>query len=202
MQRVISQNTTFQSGTPSELRACAVLYDSVALEAIIDRMAQQAACLLRDGPPLVVVGVRRRGAPLADRLTQRLVEHHGMAPPLRLDLAVKRYADDLTLLHPDTALIEEARLAELDVGQHTLLVVDDVLYQGHSVLRVVEYLARKRPAAIRVVVLADRCVAALPVRADIVGVRLEVAPGHIVDCHVPPFEPDFSIQLVVPLPSA
>lgn len=198
----MSLNTPFQPGPAPDLKTCAVLYDSVALESVIDRMAQQTASLLGGGPPLVVVGVRRRGAPLADRLTQRLVDHHGMAPPWRLDLAVKRYADDLTLLHPDTALIEDARLAELDVSQHTLLVVDDVLYQGHSVLRVVEYLARKRLAAIRVAVLADRCVVALPVRADIVGVRLEVATGHIVDCHVPPFEPDFSIQLAVPSPSA
>ena len=193
MQGVNSLNPLFQTRT--------ILYDSVALEAVLDRMAQQMVSLLSGGPPWAVIGVRRRGAPLADRLTRRWVEHHGLAPPLRLDLAVKRYADDLTLLHPETALTEDAGLAELDMSQHTLLVVDDVLYQGHSALKVVEYLARKRPAAIRVAVLADRCVASLPVRADIVGVRLEVAPGHIVDCHVPPFEPDFSIQLVLPSPA-
>lgn len=178
------------------IRTC--LYDSSALDAVLDRMAQQAASLLQGCGPLAVVGVLRRGAPLADRLTGRLVQRHGLPPPLRLDLAVKRYADDLTLLHPDTRLTEEARHAALDLGGHTLLVVDDVLYRGHSLLKVVEYLARKRPAAIRVAVLADRCVTALPVHADVVGVRLEIAPADIIDCHVPPYEPDFSLQLLKP----
>ena len=54
----------------------------------------------------------------------------------------------------------------------------------------------KRPAAIRVAVLADRCVTVLPLHADVVGLRLEVAPTDIVECHVPPYEPDFSVQLL------
>lgn len=175
-----------------------ILYDAAALEAVIDRMAQQAVGLLRRHAKVAVVGVLRRGGPLAHRLAQRMVERYGMAPPLRLDLAVKRYADDLTLLHPETQLTEDARHADLDLAGHALLVVDDVLYQGHSVLKVVEHLARRRPAVIRVAVLADRCVTTLPVKADVVGVRLEVAPHHIVECHVPPFETDFNIQLLQP----
>ena len=178
------------------LDARTVLYDRTAMDAVIDRMAREAACLLRGRHPVAVVGVLRRGAPLADHLTERLVQAHGMAPPLRVDLAVKRYADDLTLLYPDTSLTPDARHAALDLSNHTVLVVDDVLYQGHSVLKVVEHLAHKRPAAIRVAVLVDRCVTTLPVRADVVGVRLQVAHGQVIECHVPPYEPDFSIQLL------
>lgn len=182
-----------------DVRTC--LYDSARLDAVMDRMAQQAAGLLRGRGPVAVVGVLRRGAPLADRLTQRMVQGHGLPPPLRLDLSVKRYADDLTLLFPDTQLTEEPRHAALDLSGHTLLVVDDVLYTGHSILKVVDWLARKRPAAIRVAVLADRCVTTLPLRADVVGLRLEIAPGDIVECHVPPYEPDFSVQLLQPAPA-
>lgn len=176
-----------------------ILYDAASLDAVIDRMAQKAACLLRGHAKVAVVGVLRRGGPLAQRLTQRMVHLYGLAPPVRLDLAVKRYADDLTLLYPETQLTEDARHADLDLAGHALLVVDDVLYQGHSVLKVVEYLARKQPSVIRIAVLADRCVTALPVKADVVGVRLEVAPQDIVECHVPPFEDDFNIQLLQPL---
>ena len=77
-------------------------------------------------------------------------------------------------------------------------MVDDVLYSGHSLLRVLQYLAGKQPQQIRVATLVDRCVARLPVHADVVGVRLEAAPGSIIDCHVPPYEPDFQIDLVQP----
>lgn len=161
-------------------------------------MAQQAAGLLRANGLVAVVGVLRRGAPLADRLTRRMVQYHGLAPPLRLNLSVKRYADNLELLFPDTLLTEEPQHAALDLSGHNLLVVDDVLYTGHSALKVVDWLARKRPAAIHLAVLVDRCVTTLPLSADVVGLRLEVAPTDIVECHVPPYEPDFSIQLLRP----
>ena len=176
----------------------AVLYDSAELEALLDRMALQAALLLRGRSRVALVGVLRRGAPLADRLAERLVRDHGLAPPLRLDLRVKRYADDLTLLHPETELTEPVRDAALDLSGWTLLVVDDVLYTGHSLLRVLDHLARRQPAEIRVAVLADRVATTLPIRADVVGARLQIAPAAIVECHVPPYEPDFRIELLQP----
>ncbi|HCX34851.1 MAG TPA: hypothetical protein DHV08_15745 [Rhodocyclaceae bacterium] len=44
--------------------------------------------------------------------------------------------------------------------------------------------------------LVDRCVLRLPVRADIAGIRLQLAPGDVVECQVPPYEPRFAIDLV------
>lgn len=179
---------------PATVRSC--LYDHAQLDALMDAMARQVAAW--SCPRLAIIGILRRGAPLADRLTERLVRQHGMAPPLRLDLSVKRYADDLTLLYPETRLDENAQHAALELTDYGLLVVDDVLYTGHSLLKVVEYLARKRPAQIRVAMLVDRCVADMPVHADVVGARLQMAPGSIIDCHVPPYETDFRIELVQP----
>jgi pyrimidine operon attenuation protein/uracil phosphoribosyltransferase len=72
------------------------------------------------------------------------------------------------------------------------------MYRGHSLLRAVQYLAGRQPAEIRTVVLVDRGVARLPVRTDIVGVRLDVAPCDIIECSVPPYEPRFQIDLVQP----
>ncbi len=177
-------------------RSC--LYDEAELEALLDAMASQAARLLHGRSRVALVGILRRGAPLADRLAERLVRDHGLAPPLRLDLKVKRYADDLTLLHPETRLTEQPQQAALDLAGWTLLLVDDVLYTGHSLLKVLDYLARKQPAEIRVAVLADRCAATLPIAADVVGARLQIAPAGIVECHLPPYEPDFRIELLQP----
>jgi pyrimidine operon attenuation protein/uracil phosphoribosyltransferase len=179
-------------------RSC--LYDTPELEAVIETMASRIAARLRPGRPLTVIGILRRGAPLADRLTECLVRRHGVPAPLRLDLSVKRYADDLTLLYPQTRLDESAQLAELDLADHCLLVVDDVLYTGHSILKVVAYLALKHPAEICVATLVDRCVAQLPVHAEVVGTRLQAAPGCVIECHVPPYEADFRIDLIRPGP--
>ncbi|MDC7704600.1 phosphoribosyltransferase family protein [Vogesella indigofera] len=159
------------------LRTC--LFDEAQLALLLDSMAEHCAGLLRGRQRVAVIGIRRRGAPLAELLTERLVAVHGMTPPLRLDLLVKRYADDLTLLHPETQLTEEAQHAALDLSGYTLLVVDDVLYSGHSILKVVNYLVQKQSAAIRVAVLVERAGRCLPLAADVIGTRLEIAPpGH------------------------
>ena len=184
------------SEKPQGRRTC--LYSPEELDAIVDDMARQAAGLLTGRTRVAVVGILRRGAPLADRLRARLAGDYGLADCVRLDLAIKRYADDLTLLYPETQLTENPTHASLDLAGHTVLVVDDVMYRGHSMLRAVQYLAGKQPEEIRTVVLVDRGAAKLPVRTDIVGVRLDVAPSDVIECNVPPYEESFRIDLLQP----
>jgi pyrimidine operon attenuation protein/uracil phosphoribosyltransferase len=163
---------------------------------VMNAMAKQAAALLHGCTKVAIIGVLRRGAPLADRLTELLVEQHQFPKPMRLDLSVKRYADDLTLLYPETQLNESKQIATVDLSGYALLIVDDVLFTGHSILRVVEYFSKKNPAQIRVACLADRKVVTLPIKADIVGVDLQIAPEDVIECHVPPYEPTFEINLL------
>jgi pyrimidine operon attenuation protein/uracil phosphoribosyltransferase len=188
-----SDNGNFQ-------RTC--LYDGRQLQAKLADMARQAAGLLTSRSDVMLVGIERRGVPIAEMLRDRLARDFGFARLPMLSLRIKRYADDLTLIHPETQLIEDPAHATLDLDGKTVLVVDDVVYRGHSLLRAVDYLARKRPAEIRTVVLVDRDVSRLPVRTDVVGMRLDVAPGDIIECNVPPFEPELRIDLCKPLGSA
>ena len=181
---------------PQGRRTC--LYTPEQLDSIVTDMARQAAGLLTGRTKVAIIGILRRGAPLADRLHARLTETWGFADCVRLDLQIKRYADDLTLLYPETQLTESPTFASLDLAGHTVLVVDDVMYRGHSLLRAVEYLACKQPEEIRTVVLVDRGASKLPVRTDIVGVRLDVAPSDVIECNVPPYEDSFRIDLLQP----
>lgn len=181
---------------PRGNRTC--LYTPEQLDAIVSDMARQAAGLLTGRTQVAIVGILRRGAPLAERLHARLQDLYGLRDNVRLDLQIKRYTDDLTLLHPETLLTENPAHASLDLAGFTVLVVDDVMYRGHSMLRAVEYLACKQPAEIRTVVLVDRGATKLPVRSDIVGVRLDVAPPDIIECNVPPYEDSFRIDLLQP----
>lgn len=181
---------------PSGHRTC--LYNTAQLDAVLDNMAQQAAGLLALKQRIMVVGILRRGAPLAAMLHARLSSHLRRTDIALMNLHIKRYADDLTLLHPQTELIEAPEQAALDLTGVTVVVVDDVMYRGHSMLRAVEYLAQKQAAEIRTVVLVDRGATRLPVRSDIVGVRLDVAPTDIIECNVPPYETEFKIELLQP----
>lgn len=184
---------------PTGRRTC--LYSTTDLDAILADMARQTAGLLTGRSGIVIVGLLRRGAPLAEMLRARLAQDYGLTGLPLYKLHVKRYADDLTLLHPETELTESAEQAALDLSGTTVVVVDDVLYRGHSLLKAVEYLAGKNPAEIRSVVLVDRGVTRLPIRADITGVRLDVAPQDIIECNVPPYEAEFKIELLQPAPA-
>lgn len=173
------------------------LYDTAALDAVLDRMALAALPLLAGAADPLLLGILRRGAPLAEMLQARLKANHGLDIP-RYAMKLKRYGDDLTLLHPDTQLTESVEFAARDVSRATILVVDDVLYQGHSLARMQSYLVTRGAPVIRAAVLADRCCAVLPVKADVVGVSLQVAPSDVVECNVPPYEDEFRIEVLHP----
>ena len=177
-------------------RTC--LYQNAQLDAVLDYMAWQAAGFLTAKEHIMIVGILRRGAPLAEMLHARLMRNFKLAKMGLMNLQIKRYADDLTLLHPETKLTENNQYASLDLTNITVLVVDDVMYHGHSMLRAVEYLARKQATEIRTAVLVDRGANKLPVRIDIAGVRLDVAPTDIIECNVPPYETEFKIDLLKP----
>ncbi|MBI4755918.1 MAG: phosphoribosyltransferase [Betaproteobacteria bacterium] len=173
------------------------LYDAGQLEAVLDAMAHQTVRFVQPGRKVVLVGLLRRGEPLARALQGRLARLTG-ATFEYYGLTLKRYADDLTLIHPETRLTENPQLASADFSSATVIVVDDVLYRGYSLLRAVDYLAQLGAGEIRTVVLVDRGAEKLPVRADVAGVRLDVAPGDVVECHVPPYEADLRIELLRP----
>ncbi len=115
------------------------LYTLADLDVVIARMARQTLALLDPAQRPVVVGVLRRGAPLADRLVTAIEELKPGFAVDRLDLKVKRYSDDLHLLHPETRLDAPAADAP-SVRNRQVLVIDDVLYQGYSFFRVFEFL--------------------------------------------------------------
>jgi len=171
------------------------LYQGADLDAVVDAMARQALALL-DDVPVLLVGVLRRGAPLADLLAARLRVLRPQLVLRRTDLKVKRYSDDLRLLHPDTSLEPTAEQDAADYTGHRMIVVDDVLYQGYSAFRVLEFLRGHGAQSLHLAVLVDRCCARMPVAADIVGLRLQIAPGDVIECNVPPYETDFAIDLL------
>ena len=172
------------------------LYDSDELADVVGRMAREALELLLGSSNVLVVGILRRGAPLAEMLSKQLAPMLRLKKVPRLDLSIKRYADDLTLLHPETRLIEEPLSATQDPSGKSVLLVDDLLYRGYSLQCAVNFLVRKGAAQVRTAVLVDRCATLLPMRADVVGIKLAVAPSDIVECQVPPYEPAFQVRLV------
>jgi pyrimidine operon attenuation protein/uracil phosphoribosyltransferase len=122
---------------------------------------------------LVLVGVRSRGAPLAERLAGLIEQNEGIRPPVG-SLDITFYRDDLTRLAH--APIVKRSEAMPDISGQTVVLVDDVLFTGRTVRAALDALTdHGRPAAVRLAVAVDRGHRQLPIRADHVGKNLPTA---------------------------
>jgi len=135
---------------------------------------------LNDGTDdLIIVGIQRRGVQLADRIAHVIQEREGMEVP-RGALDITLYRDDLQTVGPRPVVGPTDLPWNLD-GKR-VVIVDDVLYTGRTVRAALDELADfGRPARIALAVLVDRGGRELPIRADIVGKTVTVAPRDRVD---------------------
>jgi pyrimidine operon attenuation protein/uracil phosphoribosyltransferase/prolyl-tRNA editing enzyme YbaK/EbsC (Cys-tRNA(Pro) deacylase) len=173
------------AGEQSESRRC--LADRARVGELLDALAAQVRARLGGVGDLVIVGIHRRGIPLARLLAERLGQGRVQA------LCLKRYSDDLAVLH-DQPRLDERRFP-LDVDGRTVLLVDDVLYTGRTLRRAVDHLSARGASRVYTAVLCARGGREVPVRADFAGLRLELEADAIVDVHVPPYEPALAIVL-------
>ncbi len=116
---------------------------------------------------LMLVGMRTRGVPLAQRLAASIHEFEGEEVPVgALDIGL--YRDDL----PARGTRVEIKPSELpqDIADKRVVLVDDVLYTGRSIRAALDALIDYgRPQRIQLAVLVDRGHRELPIRADFVG---------------------------------
>ena len=127
---------------------------------------------------LALVGIRRRGVPLARRLAQAILEiHHVEIPTGALDITL--YRDDLMMKPPRP--LENTSIPEGGLDDALVILVDDVLYSGRSVRSALDALRDLgRPRAVQLAVLVDRGHRELPLRADYVGKNVPTSRGESV----------------------
>jgi pyrimidine operon attenuation protein/uracil phosphoribosyltransferase len=166
------------------------LADADRVHAAIDGLTREIAVALPDLD--AVIGIRRRGVPLAQELAE------GLATPLdrsvsQSEITLKRYDEDLTVLHTQPKMVAE--LHDLDPTDKTLLLVDDVVFSGKTLLRASSYLMAAGAERIAAAVLCARCAREVPIHADFVAMRLDVGKGHKIDVHTPPYEDDLGVYV-------
>lgn len=122
---------------------------------------------------LILVGMRTRGVPLAQRIAAAIREFEGEDVPVgALDIGL--YRDDIPAmeLHPQIKPTE----LPTDIHGKRVVLVDDVLYTGRSIRAALDALIDfGRPASIQLAVLVDRGHRELPIRADYVGKNIPTA---------------------------
>ena len=131
---------------------------------------------------LVLVGVQRRGVPLAQRIADAIEAHEGVRLPVG-SLDITFYRDDLTVI-AGQPVVKQSELP-FDVTGLTVVIVDDVLYTGRTVRAAMDALMDfGRATAIRLAVLVDRGHRELPVRADHVGKNVPTSREEVIKVHL------------------
>jgi pyrimidine operon attenuation protein/uracil phosphoribosyltransferase len=129
---------------------------------------------------VVLVGIRRRGAPLAERLAHTISDFEGIRVPVGI-LDITLYRDDLRLRVGPAPIVRSTNIPT-DISQRTVVLVDDVLYTGRTVRAALDALADiGRPARIQLAVLVDRGHRELPIRADFVGKNVPTSSDEVIE---------------------
>jgi pyrimidine operon attenuation protein / uracil phosphoribosyltransferase len=171
-----------------------VVLDADDVRRTIVRIAHEIVERNGDGP-IALVGIHTRGAYLARRLHAQVTEIAGADVPLG-DLDIAFYRDDLA-----TQASPEVRSTHIDFSleDHTIVLVDDVLYTGRTVRSGIEALfAYGRPARVQLAVLVDRGHRELPFRPDYVGKNLPTSAAERVNVRLDEVDGEDAVSITEP----
>ncbi|KAA9395089.1 bifunctional pyr operon transcriptional regulator/uracil phosphoribosyltransferase PyrR [Kocuria coralli] len=167
----MSQNAQ-TPGTPAETGETRRILSAADIDRALTRIAHEILESNRGAENLVLLGIPRRGFPLAQRLAAKLAAFDAFDPESSLgQLDVTMYRDDLR--RSPSRVPWPTVMPPRGIDDATVVLVDDVLYSGRTIRSALDALTELgRPAVVRLAVLVDRGHRELPIRADFVGKNL------------------------------
>jgi pyrimidine operon attenuation protein / uracil phosphoribosyltransferase len=170
--------TAKPSPHPPDLREKAQLMSESEIERTLVRLAHEIVEKNNGSKDLGLVGIRRRGVPLAERLAHFIQRIEKKPVPVgTLDITL--YRDDLSTLGPKP-VVQKTEIG-IPVTGKNIVLVDDVLYTGRTVRAAMDALFRQgRPKKLQLLVLIDRGHRELPVEASFVGRTVQTTDEEII----------------------
>lgn len=143
------------------------IMDKESIRRAVMRMAHEIVEKNKGIADLCLVGIRTRGAVLAERVNSCIEAIEGNKLPAGI-LDITLYRDDLTLVATQPVVRET--LIDFNISDKKIILIDDVLFTGRTIRAALDALVDfGRPASIQLAVLIDRGHRELPIRADYVG---------------------------------
>ncbi|RKO67327.1 bifunctional pyr operon transcriptional regulator/uracil phosphoribosyltransferase PyrR [Desulfofundulus salinus] len=156
----------------------AQILDKEGIRRALTRIAHEIIERNKGTDGLALIGIHRRGVPLAERLAAKIREIEGSTVPVgTLDITL--YRDDLTTL-AQQPLVHRTEVP-FPVSDKKIVLVDDVIYTGRTIRSALDAIMDLgRPQVIQLAVLVDRGHRELPIRADYVGKNVPTSRREVV----------------------
>lgn len=174
------------------------LLSAAEIDRTLQRLAHEIVEKSGGTADLALIGVRRRGVPLAERLAKSIQGFAKASVPVgTLDITL--YRDDLSTVAPQPVV--QSNEIDFPVDDRDLVLVDDVLYTGRTVRAAMNGLFDLgRPRRIRLCVLIDRGHRELPIEASFIGRTVETSDTEIVEVRLQEIDNEERVMLVDRVP--
>jgi pyrimidine operon attenuation protein/uracil phosphoribosyltransferase len=164
------------------------IMDGTRMKRALSRLANEIVEHNQGAKDLYIVGIRRRGVPLADRLSDKIEQLEGMRPLYGI-LDITLYRDDLSTVGANP-IVNRTEL-DTDIEGKTIVLVDDVLYTGRTIRAAMDQLMDfGRPKKVQLAVLIDRGREhrELPIQADFIGKVVPTKQTEIIKVMLKEFD--------------
>jgi len=169
------------------------IMDESAISRAITRISHEIIEKNKGVEKLVLIGIQRRGVPLAKRIAEKIKSVESREIPVGI-LDITLYRDDLSLLseHP----VINGTEINFDIANKKVVLVDDVIYTGRTVRAAIDAIMDiNRPQMIQLAVLIDRGHRELPIRADYVGKNVPTSRSEIVHVNLMEIDGENSVTI-------
>ena len=154
------------------------LMDDIAIERAIRRISHEIIEKNNGLEDVLIIGIKTRGIPLAQRIKANLKDIAGIDLPCE-ELDITLYRDDLTEISEQAKLNKD--LIRTDVTGKRIILCDDVLFTGRTVRAAIDAIMHHgRPRLIQLAVIVDRGHRELPIRPDFVGKNVPTSLEEVI----------------------
>lgn len=171
----------------------AVLMDEEAINRALTRISHEIIEKNKGVEGLVLIGIQRRGVPLARAIAEKIEKAEGIKVPIGI-LDITLYRDDLSML-ADVPQINGTDIP-FSINNVKTVLVDDVIFTGRTVRAAIDAIMDAgRPKNIQLAVLVDRGHRELPIRPDYVGKNVPTALNEVIHVQVREIDDEQAVLL-------